>query len=216
MMRQSMIRLAALSGVLVLMAGCAPLFHPSAPPTYYALNVPALQDLPCPRKEASLCVWPFAASQPYDRTEMVIASNAYQMLFSSQHRWIAAPGEMLAEQIATALSAGGPFQTVVMPGNPAAPPSWNLSGHIHRFALSRNSDKVNAELDVRVVLWEEGTHREVRFQKTYGMKEEVQGTVRPELFAEAMSRAVGRLVERLARDLCAAVTGPRPDSPPRP
>ncbi|SMC25207.1 ABC-type uncharacterized transport system, auxiliary component [Desulfacinum hydrothermale DSM 13146] len=210
--RQSAVVLAV--ALMVSAVGCTPLLHPSAPPNYYALSVPPLETFACPQRGISLRVWPFDATQPYDRNEMIIASTSHELTFSSRHRWVASPGEMLAEQIAQALSAGHLFQTVDMAGSPAVQSPWNLAGHLHRFALSTNSNRVQAELEVRVVLWKEGAARRIFWQKTYRL-EEVADSVRPEIFAEAMSRAVGCFMNQLARDLCAAMDAVTPTPAPQ-
>ena len=81
---------------LFMMTGCASYFSSGAPPQYYKIDyATSAPDCPAGWKQ-SVRVWPFSASAPYDREEMIILDADHKVRFSSVYRWVAVPDPYFA------------------------------------------------------------------------------------------------------------------------
>ncbi len=200
--------------IAFLLYGCGPLFKAAPPPDYYGVEWKPIPAGSCSARAGALTVWPFRAAQPYDRTEMVLVRDGAATKLSEHHRWIAAPGEMLADGLIQVLSRTGLFEAVGDPADPAAASNLQMSGRIYRFALQQRGKEALAVADVRVILWTEDRPKKILFQRTYHLTERLGSQVSAEHFASAMSRALNQLTHALVRDLCAALekTSESPDN----
>lgn len=187
----------------VLGGGCGALFRPATPPVYYQIEAPRTPPAPCSAKKSEpLRVWSLNGAPPYDRTDLVVLRDPNVVELSSRHRWIATPGEMLAQAVMEAVSRAGIFSVVDRPGSPGFLPQLHLGGYIRAFSFHRGEGSGEAVLDVRVFLWRETTPKRLVFERDYRVSEPVPDGTSPQQFTEAMNRAVGRWLPALIRDLC--------------
>jgi ABC-type uncharacterized transport system auxiliary subunit len=191
-----------LVGVSLSVAGCASFFSSGSPPVYYEIEYAASPpDCPAGWKEG-VRVWPFSASAPYDREEMIILDADHKIRLSSVYRWVAVPGAMVADRLLQDLGGTSLFARTTAPVNRLAS-ALELSGHIHRFAWEdRGSGGKRAVLDVEVNLWREEPKRDVIFRRHYRLESPPSGSGSPEAMAEALSQLVRELSDSLQRDLC--------------
>ncbi len=197
---------AAVVCVLIL-AGCASYFASGSPPLYYEIDYPA-SPLPCTNGWAEgVRVWPFSASAPYDREEMIILDVDHKVRFSSVFRWVAVPGVMVADRLLEDLSRSSLFSQT-MPSVHRHSSALELSGHLHRFAWEeRGAGGKRAVLDVEINLWREDPKRDVLFRRHYHFESPPSASGSPETMASAMSALVRQLSQTLQRDLCAMKPG---------
>ncbi len=198
--------LPSLLSVLVL-TGCASYFSSGSPPQYYKIDY-AVSPSDCRGGWKDIVrVWPFSASAPYDREEMIILDAEHALRFSSVYRWVAVPGVMVADRLLEDLGRSRLFAGATAPVNRLAS-SLELSGHIHRFAWEDGgSGSKRAVLDVEVTLWREEPKRDVLFRRHYRLESPPSASGSPEVMAEAMSRLVREMSESLQSDLCATRPG---------
>jgi ABC-type uncharacterized transport system auxiliary subunit len=196
-----------LVGVPLLVTGCASFLSSGSPPVYYEIDYSASPpDCPGVWKEG-VRVWPFSASAPYDREEMIILDADRKIRFSSVYRWVAPPGVMVADRLLQDLSRTSLFARTTTPVNRLTS-ALELSGHIHRFAWEdRGSESKRAVLDVEVNLWQEEPKRDVIFKRHYHLESPPSGSGSPEAMAEALSQLVRELSDSLQRELCAMRQG---------
>jgi ABC-type uncharacterized transport system auxiliary subunit len=196
-----------LVAMFLLATGCASFFSSGSPPVYYEIEYSA-SPLDCSGGwKEGVRVWPFSASAPYDREEMIILDADHKIRFSSVYRWVATPGVMVADRLLQDLSRTSLFARTTAPVNRLAS-ALELSGHIHRFAWEdRGSDRKRAVLDVEVNLWQEEPKREVIFRRHYQLESPASGSGSPEAMAEALSQLVRELSDSLQRDLCTKQPG---------
>lgn len=193
---------------LFMMTGCASYFSSGAPPQYYKIDyATSAPDCPAGWKE-SVRVWPFSASAPYDREEMIILDAAHKVRFSSVYRWVAVPGVMIADRLLQDLEGSHLFTGATAPVNRLAS-ALELSGHIHRFAWEEGggSGGKRAVVDAEVSLWREEPKRDVLFRRHYHLESAPTASGSAEVMAEALSRLVRDLSDSLQRDLCAMKPG---------
>lgn len=195
-------RIVPMLAMLLLLSGCGGLLPSSPAPQFYGLDYP-MQPGSCaePVKE-NLRVWALSASPPYDREQMMVTGPDRRLNFSSQYRWIAKPGEMVADKIIRDLAQDTVFQGVA----PAADPleaNLNLGGRIFRFAIEETAGGMSrAVLEVELVLWRQGPIGEVLFRKLYRIEGDPVKAPDSQAFSEAMSGLVKELSVRLRQDLC--------------
>lgn len=195
------------AGLAFLMAGCASLFASGSPPLYHAIEYPA-SPLDCPDAwNEGVRVWPFSASAPYDREEMILLDSDHKVRFSSAYRWIAAPGVMVADRLLRDLGRSRLFsQATASVGRIMS--TFELSGHIHRFAWEEAGDESRrAVLEVEVILWREEPRRDIVLKKSYHLQSPPSRSGSSTAMAEAMSLLVRDLSDSVQRDLCVTRRG---------
>ncbi len=190
-----------------LLSGCMRMMSVSSPPEYYQLDY-AFEPQRCVKPfSGAVRVWSFSASAPYDREQMVAIAPTQKVRFSSTHKWVSPPGNMVADKLMRDLSLGTVFENAVPVGNPM-PAEYELSGQIYRFALEENGSPHRAVLDLEVSLWREKPIRIVLFRKHYHYQSAPLGESDPKEF----SKAISSLVSQLSVDLRNALCDIKPDS----
>jgi hypothetical protein len=199
--------------LMIFCTGCVGVLSSSTPPVYFELSYENAATVCAGPRQGTLRIWPFSASAPYDREEMIILEPSRRVRFSPHFRWITSPGGMIADKLTRDLSGTGPFAPVTpAAGNPSTSGA-QLSGHVHQFAWEDlGNGNQQALLDVQISLWREAPEHDVPLQKRYRLESERIASGSPEQFAEVMSRLVADLSARLQEDLCAR----EPDSSSRP
>lgn len=187
------------------LTACLSQLTSSTPPSYYQLDYTA-EPSDCPaRFEDGLRIWAFGADTVYDREEMAITDPSLRVEYSRQNRWVAAPGQMLADLLVRDLAAGQMFASVVFAGD-VYDASKNLSGRIFEFAWKRDGSKMRAVLDVEATFWEEKPKRRVIFRSHYHIEGDPSSESSPARFATEMSGVVKRFTAQVRRDICSAAT----------
>lgn len=199
--------LALASLLLVSVTGCLGGLTTGKPPVYFELSYENGAPGCAGARQGTLRIWPFSASAPYDRDEMVILEPSRKVRFSPHFRWITSPGGMIADKLTRDLAGNGPFAQVVAAANASAF-GVHMSGHVHEFAWNDlGNENQLARLDVQISVWSEEPERHVLFQKRYRLSSDRFESGSPEELAEAMSRLVAELSARLQVDICATVPG---------
>lgn len=88
---------------LMALGGC---FGSSPQPVYYSLDTPT-EPAVHERRPLTVVVRRFEARAPYDRTELVYRTHELELRFYPYHLWVAAPGRMLSETVASHLRRAG-------------------------------------------------------------------------------------------------------------
>ncbi|MHC1743711.1 MAG: ABC-type transport auxiliary lipoprotein family protein [Syntrophobacteraceae bacterium] len=199
--------LLTLSLFVFVLTGCASYFSSGSPPQYYEIDYAAPPSDCGSGWREGVRVWPFSASAPYDREEMIILDADHKVRFSSVYRWVAVPGVMVADRLLQDLGRSRLFAGATAPVNRLAS-ALELSGHIHRFAWEEGGSGNNsAVLEVEVSLWQEDPKRDVLFRRHYRFESPPFPSGSPESMAEALSRLVREVSDSLQRDLCAMRPG---------
>ena len=168
---------AALVGCLV--ARPAPEMH------YYTLAVPGA---PAAGLPAPITVGAFTAEAPYATARLAYRTSPYALDYYVYHRWAADPRRLVAAAARDYLERA--------PTSAAGPPIA-LTGHIRHLEELDTTEgrRATLALDVRVV--QEGR---VLLARAYTETEPADAR-RPEAVAAALSRALGRVLDRVVRDL---------------
>jgi ABC-type uncharacterized transport system auxiliary subunit len=184
----------------LLPSGClGSLFSKSPAPDYYQIDY-SYQPSSCTKPfSGAVRIWPFGATAPFDREEMIVTSPSLQVRFSSHYKWVNPAGDMVANNLMRDLSSGKVFENIVPAGNPM-PAAYGISGQIYRFALEENGP--HALLDLEISLWQEKP-RAVLFRKHFHYQSPPLTSAGPKEFAAAMSGLVSQLSTDLRNDLCA-------------
>jgi ABC-type uncharacterized transport system auxiliary subunit len=193
---------------IVMVTGCLGGLTPGRPPVYFELSYENSAAECAGTRQGALRIWPFSASAPYDREEMIILEPSRKVRFSPHFRWITAPGVMIADKLTRDLAENGPFAQVAAAANAATPSDIQMSGHVYELAWEDlGNESQQARLDVQISIWREEPDRHVLFQKRYRLSSDRSRSGSPELFAEAMSSLLADLSARLQEDLCTRQPG---------
>lgn len=193
-------------------ASCSSLFPGANPPLYYTVDHPR-QDAPCPSGfHQGLRVWPFSASAPFDRQEMIVSDPSREVRFSPRFRWVVPPSGLLSDAVVRDLGQSGLFSGVVGAPDVLDAP-LEMGGHVFRFAWEEKGSLSRAVLEVEVSLWSREPRREVVFHRSYSLEGEPTTARGAERFADAMSRLVQRFTAELQQDLCGISTRTGNSSP---
>ncbi len=200
-------KFALASLLLVAITGCLGGLTTGKPPVYFELSYDSSAPSCTVARQEAMRIWPFSASAPYDREEMIILEPSRKVRFSPHFRWITSPGAMIADKLTRDLAGSGPFAQVTAAAN-ASPLGVQMSGHVHEFAWEDlGNENQQARLDLQISIWSEEPERGVLFQKHYRLSSDRFRSGSAEQFAEAMSRLVAELSRRLRDDLCAKQPG---------
>jgi ABC-type uncharacterized transport system auxiliary subunit len=193
-----------IAGILCLLgltACLGSLVTSSNPPKYYELDYP-YQPVDCVRNfDEALRIWPLSAAAPYDRDEMVILDPSRQVRFSSQYKWVALPGTMIADMLLRDMTRNELFPKVVSPGAPFNAPI-QLGGNLFEFAWEEDAASARAVLDLEMSLWSEVPRRSVLFRRHYHFESPPASKGSSEQLAGAMSELVDQFSRQLRQDLC--------------
>lgn len=193
--------------VLICCTGCFGALFTGVQPAYFQLSHVDHGQRCSGLREGAVRIWPFSASSPYDREEMIILEPSRKVRFSPHFRWITLPGSMIADKLAQDLAEDGPFARVLAAGSPAGSAA-QLSGHVHQFAWEDLGEGIQqARLDVQVSVWREEPKPAVILNRRYRLESRRLEAGSPERFAAVMSQMVAELSVRLREDLCAMASG---------
>jgi ABC-type uncharacterized transport system auxiliary subunit len=193
---------------VLLASGCSSVISKPAPSSLYLLHY-APQMLECHQGTAqTVRVWPLEAAAPYDQEAMVVLSNATKVEYSAQHRWVAQPGQLVANWLIRDLSQDRLFAEVLGFSEPVTA-HWGLGGRLFAFAWKRLGDRSQAILDLEMTLMENppGLQRNILFRKHYQLASEPTSNSSAEGFAQAMSALAREFSAQLRNDLCAVLAG---------
>jgi ABC-type uncharacterized transport system auxiliary subunit len=184
------------------MSGCLGSLFPESPaPDYYQIDYP-YQPSSCAKPfSGTVRIWPFGATAPFDREQMMTTSPSLQVRFSSHYKWVNPAGNMVADNLMRDLSLQKVFEDVVPAGNPM-PAAYGISGQIYRFALEESGSSPHALLDLEISLWQEKP-RTVLFRKHFHYQSPPLASTGPSEFSTAMAGLVSQLSTDLRNDLCA-------------
>ena len=89
----------------LLLSGCLGSLFPKSPaPDYYQIDYP-FQPSNCAKPfSGAVRIWPFGASAPFDREQMIVTSPSLQVRFSSHYKWVNSAGNMVADNLMRDLS----------------------------------------------------------------------------------------------------------------
>jgi hypothetical protein len=181
-------------GLAGLLAGCA-LARRTPEMQYYTLAVPGA---PAVRLAAPIRVGEFTADEPYRTTRLAYRTSPYRLDYYVYHRWAGDPRSVLATAARDYLE-----QAEAGDGAPL-----EMRGHIRRLEEVDGPSGRQGALALEVTV-ESGGHR--LLEHAYAETEPADAA-RPEATVAALSRALGRILERVVSDLGAAAG---PGSPPR-
>ncbi|MCU0586603.1 MAG: PqiC family protein [Syntrophobacteraceae bacterium] len=193
--------------LLISCFGCSSALVTGTPPVYFELSHGEFGGV-CPdHRQGSVRVWPFSASAPYDREEMIILEPSRRVRFSPHFRWITSPGSLIADALTRDLSADGPFERVLTASSPGAS-NAQMSGHVYRFAwVDQGEGRQQAQLEVQISLWQEEPRQAVLLNRRYRLESRPLATGSPEMLAAIMSELTAEFSARLREDLCAMASG---------
>ena len=186
----------------LLLSGClGSLFSKSPAPDYYQIDYP-YQPSGCAKPfSGAVRIWPFGATAPFDREQMIVSSPSLQVRFSSHYKWVNPAGNMVADNLMRDLSLEKVFEDVIPAGNPM-PAAYGISGQIYRFALEENGSPPHALLDLEISFWQEKP-RTVLFRKHFHYQSSPLASTGPSEFSAAMAGLVSQLSTDIRNDLCA-------------
>jgi ABC-type uncharacterized transport system auxiliary subunit len=137
---------------------------------------------------------------------MIVLTPDKEVRFSSEYRWVALPGSLLADRILEDLSKDRFFQRVVAPGDPFTT-STEMGGHVFAFGLEQSRQMAKAVLEIEVTVWENrsdknNAERQILFSKTYRFESAPTTNSDSAFLAKAMSHLVQEFSLQLRQDLC--------------
>ena len=183
-----------------LLCGCS-MFSKATPPDYYQLDY-GFQATTCARPfQGAVRVWPFSASAPFDREQLIVVAPSGNVRISSHYNWVGPPGNMVADKLTRDLALGKVFQDAVPIGN-SMPAAYEMSGQIYRFALEENGSPPRAILDLEITLWQEKPSRLLLFRKHYHYLSPPLPGSDPSEYARSTAGLVSQLSVDLRNDIC--------------
>jgi len=186
---------------VVSLAGCG-----SSPDIrYYRLS---WETAGVPRAEQSsgivLAIDVLVGDAAYEDPRIVYRTSPYRLDYYYYHRWTSPPGVLVSDFLRAAYAETGYFKSVVSGFSPEAP--IFLSGRVAAFEevdVEPRKWLARVQLDLHLRSAETG---DILWTRTITAEEPV-GELTPEGLAEALSRAVGRIVAETAPEF--AVIGKR-------
>jgi len=153
---------------------------------YYTLAVPGT----APPAAARLVAGTFTADEPYATARIAYRTSPYRLDYYIYHRWAADPRRMLAAAVRDYLERRAA---------PVGDIPVTLDGNIRRLEEVDEGDARFAALALDLTV-NEGTR--VLLARTYDETELVTGRT-PEAVVAGLSRALGRILDRVAADVAA-------------
>ena len=182
----------------LVLGGCS-LMRSKQEVQYYALSLPTRASAPSSPAPitASLVVRPFSAQPPYNRDRIVYRSSPYEFDFYHYHRWVTKPADMLTALTRRSLQQSGLFTTVYP--TPDAQADLQLGGVIRQYEEVDQAHSWQAVLSIEVWLSRSREPAPFWFQPYTATQPAAKRN--PAAVAEAMSRNLQDILERLAHDL---------------
>lgn len=133
----------------------------------------------------------FTADQPYTGERIAYRTSPYRLDYYTYHRWAADPRRLLAATARDYLEQAGQ--------KGAAGPALEIEGHIRRLEEVDADDAWEGALVLDLKVSRGGKQL---LERSYTESEPTQAR-NPEAVVAALSRALGRILDRLASDLAA-------------
>lgn len=177
----------------------------SSPETiHYRLEPDVEQADPPPAQRPSLALEHLSVDAAYDDAQIVYRTSPYRLQRYYYHRWAAPPGLMLTDTLRSAYAQTGRFRTVST--GSAARSDMILSGQV---AALEEVDVTEEEWQGRIVLelrLRDSTTGELLWSDTVEERETLEERS-PAGLAEALSVALGRIVEHTSREFVEVYRG---------
>jgi uncharacterized lipoprotein YmbA len=175
----------------VVLAACS-FSSPTPELRYYVLAVPpgAAPALPVPVR-----VEGFGIDDPYATRQLAYRTSPYRLAYYNYHRWAGSPQVVVA-------GAAREYQGRTTAAGDG--PAFELSGHIHRLEEVDDADGWRGALTMDVTVRRRGT---VVLERAV-TETEPAAERNPEAVVAALSRALGRVLDRLVADLAALDDAP--------
>lgn len=173
----------ALALGLVVLAACS-LARRTPELRYYTLSVPGAPAVDGVRFR----VGSVTMDAPYATARMAYRSSPYRLDYYVYHRWAADPRQVIAAALRDYLERGG---------SDGAGPPLELSAHVRRLEELDEPSGWSAALAADVVVRQ---GQQVLLERTYEDTEPAESR-NPEAVAAALSRALGRVVDRAVADV---------------
>jgi len=155
---------------------------------YYTLAPPGV---PPSALGAPVRVGHFTADQPYASERIAYRTSPYRLDYYTYHRWAADPRRMLAATTRDYLEQGAK--------EGAGSPPFEIEGHIRRLEEMDGEDSWEGALVLDLKVSRGGKRL---LERSYA-ESEPAGARDPEAVVAALSRALGRILDRLASELAA-------------
>jgi len=148
----------------------------------------------------------FNVAQTFNTPAMIYKEGPNLRNVDPYNRWRTKPGEMATEYLTRDLRNLGLFRAVIS-DNDSEEARYLLEGQVEEFLDASEKDGRQAVLSLNVTfldLKKRGTAEKVIFQRDYNVVEPYAEKTTP-AFAQAMSRAMGKISRQIILDLQAAV-----------
>ncbi len=190
-------RVAAAASVLACGALAACSFaRPTLETRYYTLTVPGE---PPVRLASAVHIGNVTADQPYAGERLAYRSSPYLLDYYTYHRWAGNPRTIVAAAIRDYLERAA---------SPGGTPPLEVEGHIRRIEEVDETDRWYGALAIDLVVSRGGT---VLLQRSYAEREPAEKR-NPEAVAAALSRALGRILDQMLRELPTTATTSPPNA----
>jgi ABC-type uncharacterized transport system auxiliary subunit len=187
-----------------LLAGCFSLSQPAPQLRDYRLDYPPPAVAGAPLS-ATIRVPPLGVTAIYDRLAIVHRADTYSTVPSFYDRWSTNPGSMVADLLARDLADSGVYRAVQQGPSPV-PSDYQLTGEIEAIEERATDSGCAADLRLRVLLVRTRTmsNDPVILRATHAETESCP-CHEAHALAQAMSRALRRLSERLQQQVYDAI-----------
>lgn len=211
MMRAESIRARALVGVvafssLALAGGCVDLSQAHQPKAHFAIEAPApAARAPSSERSGAVRVMRVRVAPPSDGRMFVYRVGEHEYTLDYFNIFVADPDQMLTAAVVEAMTASGPFVTVVGPGGGADATMRLETTVLAMHADLRDSSRPSAFVRARFVLLADGNGAtRVLGQWTHEHAEPV-GSPAPGDLAAGWGRAWGQVLSRVSADASGAM-----------
>jgi ABC-type uncharacterized transport system auxiliary subunit len=187
----------------LLLPGCAGLMRESKPTVWLALE-PALPAGGARAGAPSLEVDSFATAAAFRSDQVSVRDGASRWTYTTYHRWVADPGEMVAAAARDHLSRTGRFGAVFTPPGPVEA-DYRLSGAVRGLFWDREKHLAVLEAEVTLIALPET----LRGFWIYRREAPVEGAEVAD-FTLAASAALGLVLADLDRDVGGVIAGAQP------
>jgi ABC-type uncharacterized transport system auxiliary subunit len=189
-------------GSILLLGACMNLKQPAVKVEYYTLEYPSpqlvgLTPLPC-----VIQVDRFTTAPPYNTSQIIYRNQSFERNAYVYHRWQTNPGAIVTTLVNRDLKNSGLFKAVLNPESRFSS-SYAIEGSVDEFFEWDASNAWKAILGVSIILTKKDTKdisNTILFQKTYHQSEECRRK-HPKAVAEAMSRALSKISEKMIKDV---------------
>ncbi|NLW80542.1 MAG: hypothetical protein GXY42_02560 [Desulfovibrionales bacterium] len=199
------IRLLASCLLVLTLAGCAAT-RPSSPDTrFYTLEYdpPLVDGQPC---SAVIQMTRFGVAPEFNTTKLVYRDLAFGRQEYAYHQWRGTPQALVADYLRRDMQKSGLFMAVAGP-NSSMPATHQLEGVVEEWMELDQAERWLASAELTIILLDVrtgGIPDLVIFQRTYKTSEPC-AKKNPASVAEAMSRVMRNLSQRIVTDVHAAV-----------